>query len=70
MLLEIQTVSYPSNSSIYAVTHAMKLNEIYTHENHNFPVKGIFYPTKITHYTFNITVHLLIQPPSHSDDVN
>ncbi len=26
-------------------------NEIFTHENHCFPDKRIFYPTKITRYT-------------------
>ncbi len=29
----------------------MKLNEMFTHENHRFRVDRIFYPTEITHYT-------------------
>ena len=30
---------------------ATRLNEIYTHENHRFPDKRIFYPMKIIRYT-------------------
>ncbi len=36
----------------------MRLNEIFTHENHRFSSERIFYPTKITRYTVNDTVHV------------
>ncbi len=44
--------------------HAMNLNEIYTHENHRFPVKRIFFPTKITRYRV-IFIMLVLSVPAY-----
>ena len=45
--------------------YAMNLNEIYTHENHRFPVKRIFFPTKITRYRVINFIMLVLSVPAY-----
>ncbi len=52
-------------------------NEIYTQENHRFPVKQIFHPTKVTRYTdtrdsvlYSIIIFKSYNNPQKSAELN